>query len=234
VYPGDIFGIIFSYLSASMKSIIKKYKEAWSKDFVLSALTGVLLFLISIVVNDLAVRYAALRAGNPVPDILLDNLPVINTDIIFSEGAYLFALCVAIYFICNPKTLPFAIKGISLFIIIRSLFVMMTHFGPYPGGIATDFGTHSYLTSGTDLFFSGHTGMPFLMALMFWNHKSLRALFIVCSVVAAAAVILGHLHYTIDVASAYFITYGIYRFTKKLFPRDIERFLQGLGHEKLI
>jgi len=183
---------IFCYhlnMSLGIGSIINKYKEAWSGEFILSSATGLALFAIALIVNDWAVRYATIKAGNPVPDILLDNLPIINTDIIFSEGAYLFAFCVGLYFICNPKTLPFAIKSISLFVIIRSVFVMMTHFGPYPGGIVTDLSTHAYLTSGSDLFFSGHTGIPFLMALMFWNHKGLRALFIGCSIVAAAAVI---------------------------------------------
>jgi len=38
-------------------------------------------------------------------------------------------------------------------------------------------------------------------------------------------VLLGHLHYTIDVFSAFFITYGIVEIAKWLWPKEWELFL---------
>jgi hypothetical protein len=78
--------------------------------------------------------------------------------------------------------------------------------------------------SGDDLFFSGHTGFPYLMALIFWNTKPLRWLFLAASIFFGGAVLLGHLHYSIDVFSAFFITYGIFNIAIRLFKNDFNFF----------
>ena len=78
-----------------------------------------------------------------------------------------------------------------------------------------------------DLFFSGHTGLPFLMALIFWSSPRIRCFFLALSVFFAVTVLLGHLHYSIDVASAYLITYSIFCIARQTFPNDWQRFLLG-------
>ncbi len=212
-----------------MKSLIAKHKMLWSdKFFTISAIIGFLLFTSSLFVNYSAIKYATLVAGNSVTDILLENLPVVNTDIIFSEGATLFVIFIAILLILEPKTIPFTLKSVALFIFTRSVFVVMTHLGPIPDRIISDLDSFRYISSGADLFFSGHTGLPFLMALLFWNNKYLRLVFIIFSIVGATAVILGHLHYTIDVFSAFFITYGIYHLAQKAFTKDCKLFAHGV------
>jgi membrane-associated phospholipid phosphatase len=70
---------------------------------------------------------------------------------------------------------------------------------------------------GNDLFFSGHTGAPFLLALIFWRIPPLRYLFLAWSLFFAVIVLLGHLHYTIDVLSAFFITYTIFHMSEFFF-----------------
>jgi len=170
-------------------------------------------------------KYAVTRAGNPTTDLLLDNLPIVNTDLVFSEGALLFVLFVIVLLFLKPETISFTLKSIATFIIVRSIFVTMTHLGPFPGHIITDLNSFRYLTSGSDLFFSGHVGMPFLLALLFWRDKRLRIVFIACSIIASVAVILGHLHYTIDVFSAFFIAYGVYHISQHFFKKDHELFL---------
>lgn len=208
-----------------MKLLIAKHKIHWSdKFFVISAVTGFIFFIGSLFLNYGAIKYASLVAGNSTSDILLDNLPVINTDIIFSEGALLFIIFVVVLLVFKPKIIPFTLKSIALFICIRAVFVTMTHLGPVPDSIVTNLDNFRYISLGTDLFFSGHTGLPFLMALLFWKNKHLRLIFLFCSVMAAAAVIFGHLHYTIDVFSAFFITYGIYHISQKAFPKDYKLF----------
>lgn len=73
---------------------------------------------------------------------------------------------------------------------------------------------------GNDLFFSGHTALPFLMALIFWQNVKLRWAFILLSLFFGSAALLGHLHYSIDVFAAFFITYGIFHIALKIFPDE--------------
>lgn len=220
-----------------MKSLIVKHRVLWrNKPFAISAMIGLLFFVGSLFVNYGAVVYSTEEVGNATTDILLDNLPVVNSDIIFSEGALLFVIFIAVLLILKPKAIPFTLKSVALFICIRSVFVIMTHLGLPSSGITTDLGSFGYTSSGAgaDLFFSGHTGLPFLMALMFWENKYLRQIFLFCSIVAVATVILGHLHYTIDVFSAFFITYGIYHISQKFFRKDYELFTYDLRSDESI
>jgi len=80
------------------------------------------------------------------------------------------------------------------------------------------------LNVGSDMFFSGHTGMPFLLALMFWEDKLARYISLTASCIFGAAVLFGHLHYSIDVFAAFFITYTIFQIAQKFFPEDYRLF----------
>ncbi len=70
-----------------------------------------------------------------------------------------------------------------------------------------------------DLFFSGHTGFPFLAALLFWENKVLRWFLILMSFAQGITVLFMHVHYSIDVLAAYFITYSIYVVSDKIFNK---------------
>ncbi len=211
-----------------MRTLIAKHKTLWlNKFFVVSTITGILLFSGSLFVNYGAINYATKEAGSSTTDILLDNLPVINTDFIFTEGAFVFIILTALLLALKPKTIPLTLKSVALFIVVRSIFVIMTHLGPVPNSITPDLNSFQFISSGADLFFSGHTGLPFLMALLFWDNKYIKLFFLFCSIVAAVAVILGHLHYTIDVFSAFFITYGIYNLALYFFKKDRKLFVSS-------
>ncbi len=192
---------------------------------IISTLLAIGLFLVSLVINYYASHYAFVSKDNPVTDILLDNLPVMQMDNAFIFGTWFFVLFVIGVILVRPKRAAFILKAMTMFIVIRSLFVIMTHLGPSPlstlsapGEIGRAF------TTGADLFFSGHTGMPFLFALLYWHNVRLRLIFITVSILAAAGVLLGHIHYSIDVASAYFITHGIFLISMRFFPKDWKKF----------
>ncbi len=189
-----------------------------------SLLEAIILFIASVFVTHYASLYAENRASGPVNDIILSNTRVYDFEFFFVYVAIALVLFVAVLCFRFRKTAPFLLKSISLFIIIRSIFVTLTHIGPFPLKLQLESGLLNFITSGNDLFFSGHTGLPFLIALIFWDHKYIRTLFLIGSVTLGAAALLSHLHYSIDVFAAFFITYAIYHMSMKIFKKDFEFF----------
>lgn len=213
-----------------MESLLRRHKEYWSNHkFTMSALIGILFFLSAMILHYAAGTYATERAGSSVEDLLLGNLPVMDVNIIFIEGNILFWAVITTLLANQPKRIPFILKSMALFMLVRSFFVILTHLGPDPSEIIVRQNTIiDKFTFGGDLFFSGHTGAPFLMALSFWNHKYLRISFLISSVIFGVSVLLGHLHYSIDVFAAFFISYGIYHIARYFFDDDYHLMLHGL------
>ncbi|MBU6431314.1 MAG: hypothetical protein KGJ58_02460 [Patescibacteria group bacterium] len=205
-----------------MNKIKQKYITHFSnKDYLLSFLYSGLMIAGSVVITFYANLYATEKASNSVTDIVLDNTKAYDVDWLFVYGPILLWSFVFFILFNNPNRIPFTLKSVGLFAIIRSIFTILTHIAPFP--IRTDVslsGLMGYFTTGKDLFFSGHTGLPFLLALIFWDRKYLRYIFITASLMFAAVVLLGHLHYSIDVLSAFFITYTIYQMAERFFDKD--------------
>jgi len=199
-------------------SVSKKY-------VVYSSIMGIILLALSLVANFAANVFATNRMGNPVNDIILDNIQTYNVSVLFFQGFGLFLAFAAALLIIRPKRVPFALKSLAVFILVRSMFIILTHMGPPANEMLFDPGTISRkLTAGADLFFSSHTGLPFLAALIFWENKIYRYIFLALSLIFGAAVLLGHMHYSIDVFSAFFITYGIYHIARTFFKKDMKIF----------
>lgn len=76
-----------------------------------------------------------------------------------------------------------------------------------------------YLTK--DLFFSGHTGVTFLLLLYAWPYPRLRAAMLAGHVLVVASVVLAHLHYTIDIAGAYAVAFALFALREGWPPRVI-------------
>ena len=162
-----------------------------------------------------------------VGDLLLDNLPIVDLNLIIIDGA-LISIVLGILFVVfsKPRYIIFSIKALALAILIRALFISLTHVGIYPGnidpGVGFFDGIYVYLNFQTGFFFSGHTALPFLMALIFWDEPRWRVTFLLMSLVFAIAVLLAHIHYSIDVLAAPFMAYGIFEIAKYPFPRDFK------------
>lgn len=196
-----------------------------------SLLEGIILFIISVYATHFASIYAEVRASSSVDDIILSNTRVYNFEFFFVYVAIALMIFVVVLCLRFRNTAPFLLKTVSLFIIIRSIFVSLTHMGPFPLKLQLSSKLLDFITTGNDLFFSGHTGLPFLIALIFWDHIYIRVLFLTSSFVLGAGVLLAHLHYSIDVFSAFFITYSIYHIAMKLFRKDYEFFtLENTNH----
>lgn len=207
-----------------MKELLAKHKVFWTKSHLLIEVAlGMVFLVIGISATYYANIYTTIHASNVVTDIILDNIPVVNVDFIFTEGAAIFIAVLALIVLYEPRQIPFVLKSAALFSLIRAIFMILTHIAPPI--------SHSYLdpsdllykfSSGDDLFFSAHAGFPFMFAFVFWEKPWLRYLFFAFSAIGAGAVLLGHLHYSIDVFSAFFIAFGIFCIAKEIFKKDYE------------
>jgi len=214
-----------------MKLFFLKHKAYWRhKEFMSSVVFGTALLVISIVTNFYAGIYATEMASAPVTDIVLSNIRLYDVDAIFIYGPLVLWFFVTILCLRDPKRIPFILKNIALFVLIRSVFIVLTHVGPFPDQASFDYTSEMIknFTFGGDLFFSAHTGLPFLMALVFWNNIRLRVLFIATSVMFGIVVLAAHLHYSIDVLSAFFITYTIFHIAEIIFKKDRDIFFHGI------
>jgi len=119
----------------------------------------------------------------------------------------------------KPDKLLIAFQAYGLMVIFRSIAMYLTPFeAPESILLLNDpfvqlFGEGDVLTK--DLFFSGHTGTLFLLFLLEEN-KTLKSIFLISTIMVGTAVLLQHVHYSIDVFVAPFVAYGAYRIIKNL------------------
>lgn len=168
------------------------------------------------IINVYAGNYVDSKDAIPVKDIILDNIPTINLEWIFSYGMIIF-LSILLCYVLFLKVKQFHIVAFSFstLILVRSFFITLTHIGkPSDAAIMTSLpGIYQALNFHNDLFFSGHAALPFMAFLLFRKEK-IGPFFLFMTIVLSLTVLIMHLHYSIDVFAAFFITYAIYKFSK--------------------
>jgi hypothetical protein len=194
-----------------MKNVLYQYKVLYKESqYVWGLILGFSLLILSFIVANKAGEYASQVAGHRVDDLILSYLPLVNVTFLHVYAAILFWVCFIIYMFTRPQIIPFVTKTSALFIFVRSIFICLTHLGAPVNQLSIPENVTSYFLFDGDLFFSGHVGGPFLLMLLFWSDKKLRFLCLFFSLFFAYIVLIGHIHYSIDVFAAPFITYGVY------------------------
>jgi hypothetical protein len=211
-----------------MYKIFTDHWEFWNnKPMMLRLLLSIFLLFFSIGITYFASSYTDTYTGHVVPDLLLDHIPVVNVGYVFFQGSLVVIAVLVGVLLLTPKFIPFVLESSSIFFLVRSFFMVMTHLSApsveYYSYIEREHHISQTLftiSSGNDLFFSGHAGYPILLMLIFWINHYLRYFFFACSIIGSVAVIIGHLHYSIDVFSAYFIAYGIFELSRRIFRSE--------------
>lgn len=203
----------------SKRLLLQKPLHRWIELFIALAALGGALRL-----NYLAGR-AAFTAGQLAysePDRLWKWLPVWDTSFVFVWGfaAFFVWLCVVVVW-REWRRAAYVAWSYALLISVRSFFIILTPMRLPPEAVHVSGGflfqhLGQYLTFEHDLFFSSHTACPFL-AFLILRGPWIRLSFLFFSFLLAAAVLLGRLHYSIDVFSAFFITYALFKFEAKFF-----------------
>jgi hypothetical protein len=207
-----------------MRDIRAEYRSVFTKEHSRSLHVAFFILALSLIFQYYAGVYSNHVATQYVGDLLLDHLPVVNLNVIIVEGALWAILFSAILLLMKPRYIIFTLKTVAVFLALRSVFVAVTHLGIYPGQVVPGpgFFDQLYLALGleTGYFFSAHTGLPILMALIFWDEKPWRFLYLAAAAIFGVAVLLAHVHYSIDVLAAPFMTYAIFKLSEYLFAED--------------
>ncbi len=156
--------------------------------------------------------YVHTMPGVKVPDLLLDLFPPIDLSFLFIYGYVSLIAGMFVYpLVFRLRMLHVVAFQFSLLLIVRSVFMIFTHLETPAGAISVNYPWFfRSLYFENDMFFSGHTAMTFLGFYMF-RRSWLRYVFLVGSIVMAIVVLAMHVHYSIDVLAAFFMTYGSYR-----------------------
>ena len=204
-----------------MEDTVRLYRTLFGNRAYLRSLSEAAAFLAaSTIAIFAAVTYATVHASNHVTDFVLSRVGPFNVRFLFIYGTFTaFAITVGLLG-WRPNRLPFALKAMALFLLVRAVFVALTHMAPSPIDPQKPAPIFNSIFYGGDLFFSGHTGLPFLAALAFWHIPQWRMFYLVLTGFFGAIVLLGHYHYSIDVLAALFITHGVFQISCWLFGRD--------------
>jgi hypothetical protein len=193
----------------------KKGFRDWVREFLENRyLIGISLVLVAVAtyLDYHSGVYVSSTGGVDVPDLILSHIKPIDLSIVFVYGYILTIVALFSYpLVFHIRTLHRVISQFSLLVTLRSAFIILTHLETPPNAIHVSFPwIMGKLSFENDMFFSGHTAIPFLGFLLF-RHSPVRYLFLIGSVVMGTTVLLMHLHYSIDVFGAFFITYCSYR-----------------------
>ncbi len=201
---------------------IKRIINEWGNELIEHKkliLFSLFLIALSTVIDYNAGRYVTDVAKTQiVPDIFIDNIPPINLNFLFVYGWLSVVVVLLAYpIIFNVSKIHTTLSHFSLLTIVRSFFITLTHLETPLTAISVKFpSVLQLLKFENDLFFSGHTAIPFLGYLLFKESK-IKYFFLISSIIMGITALLTHQHYTIDVLAAFFITYGTYEIGKNLF-----------------
>ena len=206
---------------------IDEIKDEWESvhyKWWIITLAGVLtFFVLSYFYYSQVGWYADQRHLPKSTDWLLRRLPEANLLPVLSWGwlgLHLYAAAIAILY--YPRQLPFMLFTLGMLMFVRTTFMALSPIGA-PHGML-DMSKLDYLfsramgviTFNNEFVFSGHTSFPFMFYLFFdtvWQKR----VFLTGSVVMAVSVLITRNHYTVDVISAYFISYSIYCLSRHLY-----------------
>lgn len=182
---------------------------------------GITLILLVVVLTSLAnfLNFVEARQGVVLPDPILELFNPINLTWLTFALIYISLIVAIATLIKNPKQLMFAIQVYTSMVAVRIFAMYLLPLDPPANMIILHdplvefFGTGQTLTK--DLFFSGHTATLFILFLV--SEKRLyKTIFLISTIVVAIAVLLQHVHYTIDVFAALFFSYACYCFLTHL------------------
>ncbi len=180
--------------------------------------TEFIITLTSLVVTLLSLTrflsYVEVRKGVQLADPFLNFFDPIDLTWFTFGVIYLSLFYAIIYLINKPALLLIAVQSYIVMVLFRIAAMYSLPLDPPQLMIPLSdpfveyFGTGQLLTK--DLFFSGHTATLFLLFLVA-DKNIIKAAFLTATIAVAIAVLIQHVHYTVDVIAAPFFSCGAFK-----------------------
>ena len=196
------------------------WKSNWqSSDYRKKLITG--LILISFILLSLPFFFQAIEKRNGISfnDYLLSWLPAYDLSIYIFTVIWSMTLLTFSRFKQDPNIFLTFLWGFILINLSRFVSIGLIPLNapadliPIHDPISNHFYGPKFITK--DLFFSGHTAAMFLMFLCL-KKRTDKILALIATIIIGIAVLLQHVHYTMDVVMAPVITYFIWIGSKKM------------------
>ena len=199
---------------------------SWSEAWQLRSFrnkTFVALALVAIILLTLPTFFAFIekREGMVLQDFVLDTIPAMDVSVPTFVIIWSMVLLVFYRIYQNPRLFLLIAYGFILMCLCRVLTISILPLNPPPGLITLKDPIANIVYGGKgifitkDLFYSGHTGNMFLFFLCL-QAKWDKIIALAASFMVGILVLIQHIHYSIDVISAFIFTYFLYLGAKKV------------------
>ncbi len=154
------------------------------------------------------------RPGVILPDPILQMFSPIDISWFTFAVMYSSVIIAILSLIPSPKLLILGLQSYTVMLIIRTVAMYSIPLEapatilPLIDPMVSEVGVGKLMTK--DLFFSGHTATIFIMFLVSSN-KLYKNLFLIATIFIGFAVLVQHVHYTVDVIAAPFFAYSSYK-----------------------
>ena len=202
-------------------------KELKDKNFKITAIIAPIGIVITMVIFTRFLNFIELRPGVVLPDPFLELFNPIDISWFTFVVMYGSLITAIIYLLHYPRYLILAFISYMIMIYFRipSMWSIPLEAPatilPLIDPMVSDVGVGRLMTK--DLFFSGHTATIMIMYLSSPG-KKWRIAFLIMTIIVALAVLVQHVHYTVDVIAAPFFAYVSFilakKLSKKIFLKD--------------
>ena len=199
-------------LSQNIKDIWKI--ELSNKYFMSQVILSFLSVIVGLFFFTRFLAFIEARPGIILPDPILAWFSPVDISWFTFIVMYSMIIIAIISLIQSPKALILGLQSYTVMLIIRTAAMYSIPLEapatilPLIDPMVSEIGVGQLMTK--DLFFSGHTATIFIMYLVA-QKKPFRIFFLVTTIVIGLAVLIQHVHYSVDVIAAPFFGYGAYK-----------------------
>ncbi|MBP1649206.1 MAG: hypothetical protein H6Q30_2651 [Bacteroidetes bacterium] len=207
------------------------YREIWSEQwrsprFRIELIVTILLTVLALATLANFLNWVETRPGVVLNDPILALFRPVDLTWLTFGLIYFGLICGIVFLTRHPQAMLIAFQSYTLMVAVRIAAMFVLPLAAPPASIPLQDPTVEYLGTGKmltqDLFFSGHTSTLFLLFLTAQG-RTLRTVFMICTVTVGISVLLQHVHWTVDVLVAPFVSYACFRVVTMLAYRRRSR-----------